>query len=467
MDGLEATEVSFGNLQYVIDYRIEAEYFNKRFIENEELLNSCCCKSFNEEAKVINGRPYSSERFTSIGDVYVSKIGDVTNKKDSQTWEMVDQQEFDCNKGDYLNDFDILMTLTGDPPDVGKTNMVLTNGTNCTWNQRVANICRKSNYYISNFVLYAVLSTDICRMQMERYAKGIRQRNLGNDCFNFIKIPKLGSDLQKIIDLTVKAHINSLKSSSDCYNNAKKELEQIVALKNYKTNENTSRKNLSDSFLKTGRLDAEYYQPKYEHIEKELATNETVLSLCNLYDSSFNPETEKQYKYIELANVGKCGEVANVEILEGKELPSRARRIVKTGQVIISSVEGSLDSCALITEEYNDALCSTGFFVIDSDKINSETLLILFKSEAIQALLKQRCSGTILTAISKEELLNMPLPEIDDDVQKVIASKVQESFALRKKSKDLLECAKKAVEMAIEQGEETAIEWLKDKTQIE
>ena len=192
-----------------------------------------------------------------------------------------------------------------------------------------------------------------------------------------------------------------------------------------------------------------------------------MLTLCNLHDKTFVPKDKEVYSYIELADVGQSGEISDVEMQYGRDLPSRARRMVKSGQVIVSSVEGSLQSCALITDEYDGALCSTGFYVLDSDKINGETLLVLFKSELIQALMKQRCSGTILTAISKDEILSMPLPMIDGSVQKEIASKVQESFALRKQSKQLLEYAKQAVEMAIEQGEEVALEWLKEKIPAE
>ena len=220
---------------------------------------------------------------------------------------------------------------------------------------------------------------------------------------------------------------------------------------------------ISKSFRITGRLDAEYYQPKYEVIAQKLNARGTVLSLCNLYDKNFVPDSEKLYRYIELADVGQSGDISGVDLQYGMDLPTRARRIVKTGQVIVSSVEGSLQSCALITDEYDGALCSTGFYVLDSDCINSETLLVLFKSEPIQTLMKQRCSGTILTAISKDEFLSMPLPIIDEDIQKEIAAKVQESFLLRKQSKQLLEYAKQAVEVAIEQGEEAALEWLKDK----
>ena len=88
---------------------------------------------------------------------------------------------------------------------------------------------------------------------------------------------------------------------------------------------------------------------------------------------------------------------------------------------------------------------------------------MLFKSEVMQALLKQRCSGTILAAITKDDLLSMPLPKIDDSIQAEIAGKVQMSFSLRRQSAQLLEYAKRAVEMAIEQGENAALAWLNSK----
>ena len=69
-------------------------------------------------------------------------------------------------------------------------------------------------------------------------------------------------------------------------------------------------------------------------------------------------------------------------------MPTRARRKVETNDIIVSSIEGSLQSCALIPEKYNNSLCSTGFYVINSDEINSETLLVLFKSEPLQNILR-------------------------------------------------------------------------------
>ena len=47
MDGHEMIEVSYKKLEDIIDYRIEAEYFSKKFIKNEQLLSRIRCKKFN------------------------------------------------------------------------------------------------------------------------------------------------------------------------------------------------------------------------------------------------------------------------------------------------------------------------------------------------------------------------------------------------------------------------------------
>jgi type I restriction enzyme, S subunit len=118
----------------------------------------------------------------------------------------------------------------------------------------------------------------------------------------------------------------------------------------------------------------------------------------------------------------------------------------------------------LIDNEYNQALCSTGFHVISSKTINPETLLVLLKSIIGQMQLKKGCSGTILTAINKDEFRKVVVPILPQEIQEEIRQKITESFALRRQSKHLLECAKRAVEIAIEQDEQAAIDWLERET---
>ncbi len=134
--------------------------------------------------------------------------------------------------------------------------------------------------------------------------------------------------------------------------------------------------------------------------------------VAHLKDNNFKPEHKTEYRYIELANIAGNGEITDCMTTQGQDLPSRARRKMSTGDVIVSSIEGSLDSIAKINKEYDEALCSTGFHVIKSKVFNSETLLVLMKSMVGQLQLKKGCSGTILTAINKDKFAQVVLPII-------------------------------------------------------
>ena len=90
---------------------------------------------------------------------------------------------------------------------------------------------------------------------------------------------------------------------------------------------------------------------------------------------------------------------------------------------------------------------------------------MILKSMIGQLQLKKGCSGTILTAINKDEFTKIALPKIKEGIQTEIQQKALESFNLKRQSKRLLECAKRAVETAIEQDERRAIEWL-DRTAL-
>lgn len=282
--------------------------------------------------------------------------------------------------------------------------------------------------------------------------------------FPDIVVPEFSENFYSVVEVAVRKANTLLElASSTMELSTELIMDSLAMLPNHAERVSKAVVSFSNSFRLTGRLDAEYYQPKYEDIIRGLNASTTISSLCEIYDENFIPDDNSEYKYIELSNVGANGDISDVQVVQGIDLPSRARRIVRKGQVIVSSIEGSLNSCALIDDDYDGALCSTGFYVIDSTKINSESLLVLFKSKPIQALLKQRCSGTILTAISKDEFLNLPLLIIDNEIQKEIAEKVQESFRLRNEAKQLLSNAVKAVEMAIETDEETAMLWLLEK----
>ena len=298
-----------------------------------------------------------------------------------------------------------------------------------------------------------------------RARQSINQTNVNPEEVKEIEIPLLDKDIQsKIKDCFVSANDLRLKAKA-AYDDASNYLNLILGLDHLVLAEqSTTQKKFTDIKV-SWRLDAEYYQPKYEQIVQHIAKYpqgcDTIGNLFFIKDKNYIPIPDKTYQYIELSNIGSDGSITGHTETLGDNLPSRARRIVHSGDIIVSSLEGSLQSCALISDEYDNAICSTGFYVLSPKNINAETSLILFKSQPIQSLMARVCSGTIMAAMSTSEFANIKLPKIDDQTQIQIKKIIQESTALKKESIRLLDLAKTAVEVAIEQGEDKALELLK------
>ena len=64
--------------------------------------------------------------------------------------------------------------------------------------------------------------------------------------------------------------------------------------------------------------------------------------------------------------------------------------------------------------------------------------------------MRRGCTGTILTAIARDELGALPIPLVARAVQEEIAKRVRESASFRQEALRLLEEAKRMVEQAIE-----------------
>lgn len=474
MEGLEAVEVNLTKTIENKDFRIDSDFWTKEPCQNPQL-------KYAKIGEILKSAQYGisvSMNEDNLG-YPIYRMNEIHN----MMCDLDVDKNADISKQDFgkfrLNDKDVLFNRTNSYEWVGRTGIYRKideqDFTFASYLVRfIPNVSIINPEYLTTFLNTKYGIWDIKR----RSRHSINQTNVNPEEVKEIFIPLLNYDIQNLIkDSFENAHLYRLKSQ-ELYNQAQSLLLENIGLKNFTPSTNPINiKNFKDSFLATGRLDSEYYQKKYEDYNKLIHDYkngyEVLKDSCNLKDINFIPSNKTEYKYIELVDIGKTGDIKSCTYAKGIELPSRARRKVNANDVIISSIEGSLESCAFVTEEYNNALCSTGFYVINSNKINSETLLVLFKSEPMQNILKQKCSGTILTAINKQDIQNIPVPLIEKNVQLKIKEKISESFELKKESEHLLDTAKRAVEIAIEQNETEAINYINqnikknDKTGIE
>ena len=460
MDGQECSEIKFSDVRKTTTLRFDSDYYKKEYLKIEEFIqkNKSCFVSIEKQNLQVDASAFypSLEPYYNTGDVPFIRVADVKSHIDYNSCVNIPVMGEEFKTLHLCQSGDVVLTKGG---RVGTAGLI----TKPSYVTRDLIFINSSTMSRQDYVtLYMFFASDFAHKQMIRSSSMTAQPHLTITLIRDLLVYNYSDNFKKKIE-EYYTRVESLSSNAQfAYSEAEELLKQSLNIDtSFITNSTVSIKNKKSSFDISGRFDAEYYQSKYEKYTQVLNAQDTVGTLCKLYDQNFVPEAEVEYTYVELASVGSAGEIVNAERNWGSELPTRARRKVNAGQIIVSSIEGSLQSCALITSEFDDSLCSTGFYVIDSKDINSETLLVLFKCEIMQSLMKQRCSGSILAGITKDEFLSMPLPSIDENVQKEIAKKVKKSFELRRKSKQLFENTKKAVEMAIEQEEDAALAWLK------
>lgn len=449
LEGLEICEVPFSRVIGNDIVRMESEFYNS---------NTVSYKNTVKASQIIDFSQYgTSKELNEMGEGYpVLRLNEFNYSFISHPDKYCSLLDIDAYHGLQLKKDDVLICRTnGNPKFVGRS-AIVPKDYDYAFASYLFRI-RPNRKYINSATLVAFLNSKYGRLEIEKYSMVGNQANFSPAKFREISIPVFSKDLNdKIEDITYRA-FQKLEMSESLYSEAANNMLECLDLNDFTASSNSCNvKTLKESFIETGRLDAEYYQPKYDdilhHIQAYKYGSKNLAEICEIKEENFTPKDDTTYKYVELANIGKYGNIIGCSQQKGEDLPSRARRIVSKNDVVISSLEGSLDSCALVEEDYDGALCSTGFYVLKSSVLNSETLLVLFKSPLVKELMRKGCSGTILTAIGRQELERIPIPLIRQEIQEEIAQHVQSSISLRKESQQLLEHAKLTVEGAIQNG---------------
>lgn len=142
--------------------------------------------------------------------------------------------------------------------------------------------------------------------------------------------------------------------------------------------------------------------------------------------SSVDPKREfpeKHFTYIDIDSIeNEAGVIKSAKTIRGEKAPSRARRLVKYDDVIMSTVRPYLKAFAVIPKEYDGEICSTGFAVLTCKEIITPPyLLYTLFSKSIIDQCKRMMVGAQYPALNTSQVKNIkiPLPPLPE--QKKIA----------------------------------------------
>jgi type I restriction enzyme S subunit len=146
-----------------------------------------------------------------------------------------------------------------------------------------------------------------------------------------------------------------------------------------------------------------------------------------------NPKTnpEKEFIYLDVSSVNKETKLIEATTtLLGKDAPSRARKLVKKDDVIFATVRPTHSRVALIPEDYNEQVCSTGYYVLRAKPIiENQFIFYYLLTDFFNELMESMQKGASYPAVTNKEVesVKIPLPPLPQ--QKQIVAILDNAFA--------------------------------------
>jgi len=144
-----------------------------------------------------------------------------------------------------------------------------------------------------------------------------------------------------------------------------------------------------------------------------------------------NENPNDSFTYIDIASIDNKKQIIKCpKIYLGKNAPSRARQLVKEGDILFSTVRTYLKNISIVTKEYDNQIASTGFCVLRTLSVNNKWLFYLVQTNFFLNSLNVIQRGTNYPAVRNSDILNQIIIVPPLEEQKEIVDRVEKLFSL-------------------------------------
>ncbi|MEI7513685.1 MAG: restriction endonuclease subunit S, partial [bacterium] len=242
---------------------------------------------------------------------------------------------------------------------------------------------------VSYYLKYYLDSGQVIE-KMTKDAKGATQKFVGLGYLRNFEIPLPPiPEQQRIVAILDKAF--------EAIDKAKANAEQNL----------NNAKELFESYLQSVFFNGKL---KIDNGEWEEITLGEVLEKTETVDPTKKPNEE--FIYLDVSSVNKeTKEIENATVLQGKNAPSRARKLVRTNDVIFATVRPTHSRVALITEKYDKQVCSTGYFVLRAKEFLSNNLVYYYLlTYSFNKQMEKLQKGASYPAVTDSEVKGIYIP---------------------------------------------------------
>ena len=452
--------------------RLDSQFFKPEFVDNYNKVISGQYSLLTDIAHITDGNHLKiAEDFDAAEGVRYLRGQDLGTDMmlNDRNIVYIPESVYDTLKRSHIFKNDLLITIVG--ANTGLVGFVFSPPQKLVANCKLG-IARAYKGKVQPGYLYAFLTCKYGQHQILRSIRGGGQTGLILPDMRQLVITRLSDRFENFINNIVLTGHEKILDSKNTFLNAQTFLLSEVRLSNWQPKHQLSFvKNFSDAD-KTGRIDAEYFQPKYDEIVKAIKhypggwdTLGNVVSLKKCVEvGSEAYMNEGDIPFVRVSNLSPF-EITEEKYISNELYSELSQHQPKQGEILLSK-DGTPGIAYHLNEKPKKMIPSGGILrlKLKTKQLNEDYLTLVLNSMIVQEQINRDVGGSIILHWRPEQIKEALIPILPEDKQSQIQQKVTESFNLRKQSKHLLECAKRAVEIAIEQNEEAAIKWLQEHT---
>lgn len=141
-------------------------------------------------------------------------------------------------------------------------------------------------------------------------------------------------------------------------------------------------------------------------------------------------EPDAVFQYIDISSVDvSVGTIANPQDVEGAEAPSRARKVVRAFDIVVSTCRPTRGAIAVVPITLHDQIASTGFSIVRAKAgVNPFYLHYALRLPSTLEQFRKWSTGSSYPAILDTDVKKTLIPVPDEQTQDEIAAKVVEAL---------------------------------------
>ena len=458
-------------------FRIDDEFFMKEYISAYRKIKSIPNIVLKDEISVLTDF-HANGSYEAISEVfelldepnfaYMVRTTDLETNNFSDNVKYITKKAYNFLSKSQVFGGELLINKIGTP---GKSYLMPYLNRPTSLGMNLFLIRTNENSCINEKFLYIYFNTNFGLKIINRKINGTVPLTIDKAAIRSLYVPKFESDfIYEISSLVDKVFDLELEAKS-MYRQAELLLLDTLKLKDFNPPSQTINiKSFADSFGTSGRLDAEFYQEKYEKLIDKIKSYPKGYNTLDYFIKDFSTGfayksetyTETGIPLIRINNIGNGTlDISNAMFIPQGDISLSPKDVANENDILIS-MSGTIGNSCKVPKGVN-AVVNQRIMRISPQNINVEVLPLIINSIIGKYQLERMGTGGVQTNISANDIKQIVIPNVEEKIQTQIADLIRQSNYLRIKSKGLLEKAKKAVELAIEKDQESALDFIKGK----